>query len=170
MAAKDIYERLHQDHEKHKQLIAQIEETSGDSDDRRALFTELKNDLMGHSAAEEETLYSTLLSISDTRQKTEHASSEHGEVGMLLVELDEGDMGSSAWLTKFKKLGEEYTHHVKEEEDKMFPAAKKQLDDEAAVRLRDEFDARKPEEVQRAIDGTDVPEIKHAIKEEEGSK
>lgn len=170
MAAKDIYERLHQDHENHKQMIAQIEQTSGDSDERRQLFKQLKGDLMGHSSAEEETLYSTLLSISDVRQKTQHAASEHGEVGMLLVELDEADMGSSAWLTKFKKLGEEYTHHVQEEESKMFPAAQKQLDEQTAVRLRDEFDARKPQEVERAIAGKDVPEIKHAIKEEEGAK
>ena len=74
MAAQDIYERLHEDHEKHKQLIAQIEQTSGDSSERRELFKQLKTDVMGHSAAEEETLYSTLLGISDTRQKTEHAT------------------------------------------------------------------------------------------------
>lgn len=170
MAAKDIYERLHQDHERHKRLIAQIEETSGDSSDRRDLFKQFKTDVMGHASAEEETLYSTLLGISETRQQTQHSTSEHGEIGMMLVELTEADMGASAWLTKFKKLGEEYTHHVDEEEKKMFPAAQKQIDEQTAVRLRDEFNARKPDEVERAVEGKDVPEIKHAIKEEEGSK
>jgi hemerythrin superfamily protein len=170
MAAKDIYERLHQDHERHKQLISQIEETSGDSTERRDLFKQLMKDVMGHSSAEEETLYSKLLSISETRQQTQHSTSEHGEVGMMLVELSEADMGASAWLTKFNKLGQEYNHHVEEEEGKMFPAAKKQIDEQTAVRLRDEFNARKPEEVERAVEGKDVPEIKHAIKEEEGSK
>lgn len=170
MAAKDIYERLHQDHERHKQLISKIEDTSGDSSERRDLFKQLKTDVMGHASAEEETLYSTLIAISDTRQQAQHSTSEHGEVGMMLVELTDTDMSSSAWLTKFKKLGEEYNHHVEEEEGKMFPAAKKQLDEQTAVRLRDEFNARKPEEVERAVEGKDVPEIKHAIKEEQGSK
>jgi len=170
MAAKDIYERLHQDHERHKQLIAQIQETSGDSPERKDLFKTLKSDVMGHSAAEEETLYSKLLSISDLRQQTEHSTSEHGEVGMAMVELSNTDMGSSAWLTKFKKMAEEYTHHVEEEEGKMFPAAQKEIDEGTAVRLRDEFNERKPKEVERAIAGKDVPEIKHAIKEKEGAK
>ena len=88
----------------------------------------------------------------------------------MLVELSEADMGESAWLTKFKKLGEEYNHHVEEEEGKMFPAAQKQIDEQTAVRLRDEFNARKPQEVERAVKGKDVPEIEHAIEEEEGAK
>ena len=168
--AQDIYERLHQDHETHKQLIEQIEQTTGDSPERRKLFDKLKSDVMGHAAAEEETLYATLMTVSDTRQQAQHATSEHGEVGMLLVELSETDMSSSAWLTKFKKLGEEYNHHVEEEEDKMFPAAREAIDEQTAVKLRDEFEARKPAEVERAIAGEDVPEIKHAIEEEEGAK
>lgn len=170
MAAKDIYERLHQDHQVHKQLIEQIEDTSGDSADRRALFDKFKSEVMGHASAEEETLYATLLTASDLRQQTQHSTSEHGEIGMMLVELSDTDMGSSAWLTKFKKLGEEYNHHVDEEEGKMFPAARKEIDAETAVRLRDEFNARKPDEVERAIEGKDIPEIKHAIEEEQGSK
>ena len=167
MPARDIYERLHQDHELHKQLIEQIQETSGDSPERRELFDKLKSDVMGHAAAEEETLYATLLAVSDLRQQTQHANSEHGEVGMALVELSETDMSSSAWLTKFKKMAEEYNHHVEEEEGKMFPAAQKEIDEQTAVALRDQFESRKPKEVERAIAGEDVPEIKHAIEEEE---
>ncbi len=68
---------------------------------------------------------------------------------MLFVELDEMDMASSGWLTKFKTLAQDYIHHIDEEEEEKFPKAKEAIDEEKAVELRDEFNARKPEEVER---------------------
>ena len=85
---------------------------------------------------------------------------------MLFVELDDMDMSSSGWLTKFKTLAEDYIHHIDEEEEEKFPKAKEVIDEAKAVELRDEFNARKPEEVERVKAKTDVPEIEKAIEEE----
>ncbi len=164
--AADIFDRLKQDHDRHRDLIARICETSGDSEDRRILFEQYKVDANAHAAAEEETLYATMIAMTDIRQDAQHSVKEHADLGMLFVELDEMDMGSSAWLTKFKTLAHDYIHHIDEEEEEKFPKAKKAIGAEKAVALRDEFNQRKPEEIERVEAKTDVPEIKKAIEEE----
>lgn len=164
--AADIFDRLKQDHDKHRELIARICETQGESNERRTLFEQYKVDANAHAAAEEETLYATIMTMTDTRQDAQHSVKEHADLGMLFVELDEMDMASSGWLTKFKTLAHDYIHHIDEEEEEKFPKAREAIGEEKAIALRDEFNARKPEEVARVEAKTDVPEIKKAIEEE----
>jgi hypothetical protein len=149
-------------------MIEEIRATSGKPEDRVKLFADFKKEVMGHAAAEEETLYATMLSLTEVRQDAQHSTKEHAEIGMLLVKLEEKGADADGWFRQFEKLAEEYTHHVDEEESKIFPDAQKEIDEETAVRLRDEFEQRKPQEIERAEEGEDLPEIKEAIKEEEG--
>ena len=66
--AQDIFERLKEDHERHRQLINQIKETTGASDERKALFEQFKTDAMAHAAAEEGTLYVAMMEDPEIRQ------------------------------------------------------------------------------------------------------
>ena len=168
--AQDIFDRLKQDHDKHRQLIEAIKQTSGDSSERKALFEQFKTDAMAHAAAEEGTLYVAMMEDPEIRQDAQHSVKEHADIGMLFVELDEMDQGSSGWLNKFNTLAEEYTHHIDEEEEEKFPKARAELGEDRAVALKPIFEERKPVEIQRVKDGADVEEIKHAIEEEEGAK
>ncbi len=155
MATTDIFDRLKQDHDRHRELLAQIVETSGDSPERQSLFEAFKVEVTAHAAAEEETLYATMLAREELRHDAVHSVSEHKEIGDMLEDLADADMGSSGWLTKFKSLKEEYTHHIDEEEKEMFPAAAEGLDEEKTVELRAVFEKRKPREIERAEAGAD---------------
>ena len=42
----------------------------------------------------------------------------------IIQELDEMDMSSPGWLTRFKTLRHDYEHHIDEEETEIFPVAK----------------------------------------------
>ena len=42
-----------------------------------------------------------------------------------MEELNDMDMGSSGWLTRFKTLKHDYEHHMEEEESEVFTRAKK---------------------------------------------
>ena len=163
----DIFERLKEDHQKHRDLIEQIKQTSGDSEDRRRLFSQFKTDAMAHAAAEEATLYVSMLEEPEVRQDAQHSVKEHADLGMMFVELDEMDMSSSGWLNKFNTLADEYIHHIDEEEEENFPKAEEELSKAKAEKLTEKFDERKPIEVERVIEGKDTDEIKHAIKEEQ---
>ena len=127
----------------------------------------LAHHLIPHAAAEEETLYATIMAMSDLRHDAQHSVSEHKELSELFVELTDMDMASSGWLNKFNKLAEEYTHHIDEEEEEKFPKAKSEMDPSKAIELREEFNARKPEEEARAEAGTDEEEIRKELAEGE---
>ena len=153
--ATDIFDRLKQDHDKHRELIARICKTSDDSGDRQALFDGFKIEVTAHAAAEEETLYATMLAREELRHDAVHSVSEHKEIGDLLEELEKMDMGSPEWLARFKTLRHDYLHHIEEEEQEMFPAAAEGLSEEKVVELRAVFEKRKPAEVERAKVGAD---------------
>ena len=155
MAATTIFERLIQDHDKHRGLIAAIEDTVGASDERKALFERYKTDATAHAAAEEITLYHTLMGESEMRVYAQHSAADHHKIGELFEELADSDMGSSGWLTRFAALKEEYLEHLKEEEETIFPRALKDLGKDRAVAMKDEYDAQKPEEIERAESGID---------------
>lgn len=165
MAATTIFERLKADHDKHRKLIEAIGETTGDSPERRELFETFKVDATAHAAAEEETFYATIMQESDLREDARHSVTEHNELAELFIELSDLDMASSGWLNKFNKLKEKYLHHIKEEEEEKFPKAQEEMSREEQVRLKDEFNKRKPEEIERAEEGADEAEIRKEMAE-----
>lgn len=150
MAEDRIFEDLKRDHDRQRELLAQIAETSGASEDRQTLFEALRVELQAHAAAEEESLYATMLANPDLRDEARHSVSEHKEVDDMLGELVEMEMSSSGWLTRFKTMRDRYLHHIEEEEEEMFPAAAKDLSKETKAKLAEVFEKRKPKEVARA--------------------
>lgn len=150
MPTAAIFADLKADHDRHRDLLAQIAATQGDSPDRRALFDAFRIEISAHAAAEEESLYATMLAKPDLRDDARHSVSEHKEIDDYLGELSEIDMASGAWLTRFKAMRERYEHHIDEEEEEMFPAAAEDLTGAELAMLAKIFEQRKPRELARA--------------------
>ena len=108
--------------------------------------------VQAHAAAEEESLYATMLADPELRDDARHSVSEHKEVDDMLGELVETEMSSSGWLTRFKTMQHRYLHHSDEEEEEMFRAASKDLDAATKARLAAVFEKCKPKERARAED------------------
>ena len=150
MADARIFADLKADHDRHREMLARLAETSGDSEERRALFEAFRVEVSAHAAAEEESLYAAMLAKPDLRDEARHSVSEHKEIDDFLGELVEIETDSSAWLTKFQEMRHRYEHHIDEEEEEMFPAAADDLSEAEQARLAKVFEARKPEEAARA--------------------
>lgn len=150
MADARIFEDLKADHDKHRTMLEQLGETKGDSDERRELFESLRKELQAHAAAEEESLYATMLGNPELRDEARHSVSEHKEIDDYLGELVETDMSSSAWLTKFKEMRHRYLHHIDEEEEEMFPSADETLSAKTEAHMAEVFEERKPKELATA--------------------
>ncbi|AIT79563.1 hemerythrin domain-containing protein [Novosphingobium pentaromativorans] len=150
MADARIFQDLKADHDRHRKMLEQLGETQGDSEERRKLFEKLRQELQAHAAAEEESLYATMLADPDLRDEARHSVSEHKEIDDFLAELIDTDMSSGAWLTKFKDMRHRYLHHIDEEEEDMFPAAAKGLSAEEEKKIAAIFEKRKPKELEMA--------------------
>ncbi|MGF7155722.1 hemerythrin domain-containing protein [Novosphingobium gossypii] len=150
MADAKIFADLKADHDKHRELLEQLGETQGASDERKTLFEDLRKELQAHAAAEEESLYATMLAKPELRDEARHSVSEHKEIDDYLGELVEIDMGSSAWIAKFKEMRHRYLHHIDEEEEEMFPEAAEELSDAEEATLAKVFETRKPKELEAA--------------------
>ena len=150
MAEARIYAALKADHDRHRDLLERIGNTSLLSSERGPLFEELRKELQAHAAAEEESLYATMLRNPELRDEARHSVSEHKEVDDLLGELDAMSPHDPRWYVKFRQMRHRYLHHIDEEEQEMFPAAAEKLpkaEEDKAARI---FTERKPAELERA--------------------
>lgn len=148
MARADIFDRLKQDHDHHRQLIAEMNAAKGDR--LRKLFERFRIEVTAHAAAEEETLYATMLARPELRHEAQHSVSEHKEIEDYLEQIADADFGSEAWRENFNRMQKRYVHHIGEEEEEMFPAASEGLSGEKVKELAACFERRKPAELERA--------------------
>ena len=154
MPEPTIFDKLKQDHAKHRDLLARIGD-AGASEERKTLFEAFRIEVTAHAAAEEETLYATMLADPELRHEAQHSVAEHKEVSDFLEELEKLDVASKDWSETFDKMRHRYLHHIDEEEEDMFPAAEEGIADPIVERLGERFEERKPAELERAEAGVD---------------
>lgn len=152
MADATIFDRLKQDHDAHRQLFAKMADADREKDEERLekLFEQFKVEVSAHAAAEEETLYATMLARPDLREDAQHSVSEHKEIDDYLEELDDLKFNGEAWRKKFAEMKKRYLHHIDEEEEEMFPDAAEELTAAEEEKLGKLFAKRKPAELARA--------------------
>ncbi|MGR6328884.1 hemerythrin domain-containing protein [Sphingomonas sp. XXL09] len=150
MATAQIYADLKRDHDKQREMLKQLGELKGDSSKRKKLFEAFRLELQSHAAAEEESLYATMLGNPDLRDDARHSVAEHKEVDDLLGKMMDMDFASDEWESTFFHMRHRYEHHIGEEEEEMFPAAEEKLDDATEDRLAEVYEERKPEELKLA--------------------
>ena len=150
MAQHDIYADLKRDHDKQRDMLKQLAELKGDGGKRKALFETFRLEVAAHAAAEEESLYATMLGNPDLRDEARHSVAEHKEVDDLIGEMMELDFASDEWESKFFHMRHRYEHHIDEEEEEMFPAADAKLDEATEAKLAEVYEERKPKELELA--------------------
>ncbi|PDH69603.1 MAG: hemerythrin [Sphingomonadaceae bacterium MED-G03] len=150
MADASIFHRLKQDHDSHRQLFAKMADAQGEPDRLEKLFEQFKVEVKAHAAAEEETLYATMLARPDLREDAQHSVSEHKEIEDYLEEIEEQSFNGPEWRETFAQMKKRYLHHIEEEEEEMFPDAAKDLSAQEEEQLGARFAERKPAELERA--------------------
>ena len=150
MATADIYADLKRDHDKQREMLKELAELKGDGAKRKKLFEAFRIEIQSHAAAEEESLYATMLGEPELRDDARHSVSEHKEIDDLLGEMMDLDFASDEWESKFFHMRHRYEHHIDEEEEEMFPAAEKELDDATEEKLAEIYEERKPIEAKEA--------------------
>lgn len=143
----DAFELLEKDHEKVSGIFEKLEPTTERGvKTREELFAQLKQELDIHTQIEETILYPVLKQEEKTHDLTLESYEEHHVVKELLAELDKLAKDDETWGAKLTVLKENVEHHVEEEEDELFPKARKILSQEQIDALGARLEAAKREQ------------------------
>jgi hemerythrin superfamily protein len=115
---------LKADHVKVKKLFDEFEK-SKDESRRRKIAREAIQELKVHAAAEEEAFYPTVREATEENELLNEAAEEHHVAKFLIAELEEMEESDPAFEAKFLVLAENVRHHIKEEEEELFPEVRK---------------------------------------------
>ena len=125
--AKDAIAMLKADHRRVRQLCEQFGHAAEAGDDarRRGLAERICQELEVHAQLEEELFYPAVRAAVDDDDLMDEAQVEHQTAKDLIRQIRAMSPDDALHDAKVKVLGEYVDHHVGEEEDEMFPKAKK---------------------------------------------
>jgi hemerythrin-like domain-containing protein len=145
----DAIDLLTRDHKKVRKLLAQLSETGDSADhEREELLAKIEHELEVHTAIEEEIFYPAFKEAGgkEGAKMFYEAVEEHRAVSeLVLPDLDNITPTSERFAGRAKVLRELVEHHAEEEEDEMFPRAKKLFSKEQLEELGQRMEQRRKE-------------------------
>ena len=130
----------------HKVVAGLFEKVKAEPEgDHKALFEQIKAELDVHTHIEETIFYPKLQAEGNKPlvDITLEGIEEHRQVKMFLEQLAELSGDSEKFEPKLTVLIEDVEHHVKEEEETMFPLVKDQFDSDVLEELGAAMEAEK---------------------------
>lgn len=140
-------ELLKADHEKVKQLLTEISETTERAVKKREeLLNKIKMELSIHTTIEEEDFYPAFkeAGAKDELKMYYEALEEHRAVeSLVLPDLLNTEPGSVEFSGRIKVMKELLEHHIEEEEKEMFANAAKLMSEEQLQELGKQMEEKK---------------------------
>ena len=124
--AAGAIEMLKEDHAKVQKAFKEFEKMDReDTETMKRLVQTVCEDLKVHTSLEEEIFYPAVREAIEDEDIMNEAAVEHETAKMLIDQLENMGPDDPNYHATFTVLGEYVKHHIKEEEDEMFPQAKK---------------------------------------------
>jgi iron-sulfur cluster repair protein YtfE (RIC family) len=134
-------ELLKEDHRKVEHLFGKVKAT--EEDEHKALFEKIKAELDVHTHIEETIFYPKMKEEKELEDIIAEGYQEHYAAKTLLRDISNLADDSDVFEPKLKVLMEGVTHHVQEEEGKMFPKIEEIFDEATLEELGKEMEAEK---------------------------
>ncbi|HEY0427927.1 MAG TPA: hemerythrin domain-containing protein [Pyrinomonadaceae bacterium] len=134
-------ELLKADHDKVDHLFGKVKAT--EEGEHKELFEQIKQELEVHTHIEETIFYPKLKEEKELEDITLEGIEEHHQAKIFLRELSNLTEDSEKFEPKLKVLMEDITHHVQEEEGKMFPKVEEIFDAATLEDLGAQMEAEK---------------------------
>jgi hemerythrin superfamily protein len=158
-ATPDAIKLLTADHAEVKKLFKEYDklaEADADAEERQPLAEQICLLLTVHATIEEELFYPAARDVlpEDELDLVDEADVEHASAKDLIAQIQAMSPDEDLYDAKVKVLGEYIDHHVKEEQDELFPAVKKAGLDTKAV--GEQLLARKEELMAEMTEGLET--------------
>jgi len=122
-AAKDAITQLKADHVKVSGLFAEYGKARSTAK-KKALVADICSELSVHAQIEEEIFYPEVKAALKDHLLVPEATVEHASLKDLIAQIEAVEPGGEMYDAKVKVLAEYVKHHVKEEQNEMFPKVK----------------------------------------------
>jgi len=113
-------ELLEQDHREVEELFDEFDELK-DEARKDKLAREICQALKVHTQIEEEIFYPAARKAAKDDDLLDEAIVEHASAKKLISEIEKMEAGEEMFDAKVRVLGEQVKHHVREEEEELFP-------------------------------------------------
>ena len=123
LASKDAITQLRADHVKVSRLFAEYEKARTTAR-KKALVADICTELTVHAQIEEEIFYPEVKAALKDHLLVPEAKVEHASLKDLIAQIEAVEPDGDMYDAKVKVLSEYVKHHVKEEQDEMFPKVK----------------------------------------------
>lgn len=147
--AQNAIDMLKADHDKVRGLLAKLSDTTNRAEKtRKELLDQIHRELAVHTKLEEEIFYPAFKAAGgkEHNKLNYEAIEEHRAVDSLVFpDLEETDPATDQFAGRVKVLKELVEHHADEEEQDMFPLARKALSKDELRDLGEKMAARKRE-------------------------
>jgi hypothetical protein len=134
--AQDAIALLTDDHKTVQKLFKDYDklvQNDGDEAEKAALAKQICTELVIHAQIEEEIFYPAVREAIEETDLLDEAEVEHASAKDLIAQLSTMAPGDELYDAKVTVLGEYVNHHISEEQDEMFPQAKKAELDTASL-------------------------------------
>lgn len=120
---KDATALLKADHKEVSDLFDEFEKTKSASK-KKAIVTKICNALTVHAQIEEEIFYPAVKVALKDKELIPEAAVEHATLKNLIAQIEGVEPDGEVYDARVKVLSEYVKHHVKEEQNEIFPKAK----------------------------------------------
>jgi hemerythrin superfamily protein len=135
-------ELLKHDHREVEEYFEEYEDLEDDAE-KAELSAKICQALKVHAQIEEEIFYPAAREATRDEDLLDEALVEHAGAKRLIEEIESMEVGDDLYDAKIRVLGEQIKHHVKEEEEELFPEAERSDMDLKAV--GEDLESRKME-------------------------
>ncbi len=124
---QNAIELLSKDHDEVEKLFRQFQKSSRDGARKRELVLQICTALTVHAEIEEEIFYPAVREALGGKEEVmmDEAAVEHESIKTLVEQVEGSRSDDEMLAARMKVLCEYVIHHVKEEEGKIFPKAKR---------------------------------------------
>lgn len=120
---------LKSDHDNVNKLFGQFE-GSGSERNKRDLGEKIVQELKVHTQIEEEIFYPAVRKHPGLEELVREAREEHAEVKQLISKVEGPEASDREYDSIMREIREDVEHHVREEEEEMFPKVEQQMANE----------------------------------------
>ena len=122
-AAKDAITQLKADHAKDSGLFTEYDKARSTTR-KKALVADICTELSVHAQIEEEIFYPEVKAALKDHELVPEATVEHASLKELIAQIETIEPDGEMYDAKVQVLSEYVKHHVKEEQNEMFPRVK----------------------------------------------